>query len=162
MGHADRSAYVERPFHHVENNFYPGRFNRHFRAVPFELLAAERPALKPLPLHLPEVYDLHDRRVDPEGYVTLHTNRYRVPEALIGRQVQLHEKADRIVVFDGHRLVVDHPKADDGLGVRIPPPERERRPRRREPPTPEESALRAASPALGAVVDALRARHGGH
>ena len=185
VGDADRNAFIERPFHHVENNFYPGRtfadlpdlnaqlrtwcdtynqtFHRHYRAIPVELYAAERLALKPLPLHVPEVYDLHERCVDVYGYVTLHTNEYSMPEALIGRRVEVHETADRVRVFDGHRLVTDHGKRDDGLGERVTLPEHERRPTRSRsasPPSPEEAALRVASPAFAALIDALRARRG--
>ena len=98
IGDANRSGRVERPFHHVENNFYPGRtfadlddLNRQLRtwcddknaahtdwlkASPRELFAAEVALLKPLPIYIPDVYDLHHRRVDTEGYVHLHTNTY--------------------------------------------------------------------------------------
>jgi hypothetical protein len=73
VGHADRSAYVERFFDYVENNFLAGRkfadwddvnrqarlwcdknnstFKRALHATPFELLAAERPRLKALPVY---------------------------------------------------------------------------------------------------------------
>src|SRR5690606_29522229 len=106
VGDANRSARVERPFDYIERNFYAGRefadiddLNAQLRAwcdrvndrsrkslpkTPFELLAAERPNLNPLPAFVPEVYDLHNRRVDVEGYVTVHTNRYSMPAALIG------------------------------------------------------------------------------
>lgn len=185
-GDANRSARVERPFHHIENNFYPGRtfsslddanaqlrdwcdrksrrFQKHIRAVPIELFAAEQPALKPLPLHVPEVYELHVRRVDTEGYVNLHTNRYSVPEAIIGRTVNVHETRARVRIFDGHRLVYEHEKAEAGAGVRISIPGHHPRgavSARHAAPTHEEVALRAAGPALGQLVDILRRRHGG-
>ena len=59
----------------------PGQrdYKKHLRAVPRELFAVERPHLKPLPAWIPEVYGLHQRLVDIEGYVALHTNRYSVP-----------------------------------------------------------------------------------
>jgi hypothetical protein len=185
IGDADRNAFVERPFHHVETNFYPGRtfadlpdlnvqlrtwcdthndtFHRHYRAIPRELWVTERLALNPLPLHVPEPYDLHERCVDVHGHVTLHTNEYSLPEALIGRRVEVHEMADRIRVFDGHRLVVEHGKRDDGLGVRVTLPEHMKRQARRHeasPPSPEEAALRTASPVFAALIDALRVRQG--
>jgi hypothetical protein len=71
------------------------------RSAPFELLAAERPHLRPLPAFVPEVYDLHTRRVDVEGYVTLHGNRYSMPAALIGRSVEIRESSKQVRVFDG-------------------------------------------------------------
>jgi hypothetical protein len=125
-GDKNRSARVERPFHYIENNFYPGRTfesiedvnaqlrawcdtvrrrpKRHLPNTPAELFAAEKPALSPLPLHVPEVYEVHQRRVGGEGYVSLHTNRYPVPDTLIDRHIQLHETATKVRVFDGHKL----------------------------------------------------------
>ncbi len=94
-GDANRSARVERPFDYIDNNFYAGRtfdsvddLNAQLRAwcekvrnmpkrrlprTPAELFAAEKPSLVPLPLHVPEVYEVHQRRVGVEGYVQLHT-----------------------------------------------------------------------------------------
>jgi hypothetical protein len=90
LGHPDRKARVEAPFRFVERNFIPGRrfvdwhdlnaqarewcdkvnatYKKHIRAVPMELYALERPHLNPLPLWVPEVYRLHQRIVDMEGY----------------------------------------------------------------------------------------------
>jgi transposase len=96
-GDANRSARVERPFDHIENNFLAGREfsdwahcnrearawcdkvnakpKRSLRASPRELFASERQHLVPLPIHVPEVYQLHDRIVDCEGSVTVHRTR---------------------------------------------------------------------------------------
>ncbi len=183
-GDANRSARVERPFDYIENNFYAGRsfsdlgdlntqllawcdkvnttWKRSLKASPRELFAAEINALQPLPLHIPEVYDLHHRRIDTEGHVNLHTNRYSVDEVLIGRRVTVHEHRRVIRIFDGHQLVQRHDKLPYGAGKRQTLPEhRGRRRHPAPPPLPEEKVLRAASPELGALVDALRARHGG-
>jgi len=184
VGDANRSAHVERGFDFIENNFYPGRtfedlddlnaqfhtwcdtknatWTRTLRASPRELFATEVSALKPLPLHVPEVYDLHHRRIDTEGFITLHVNRYSMPEALIGRRVTVHEHRRRIRVFDGHRLVMEHDKLPYGAGKRRTLPEhRGRRKVPPPPPLPEEIVLRAAAPELAVLVDALRKRHGG-
>lgn len=186
VGDADRSARVERRFHYIENNFYPGRdfdsfadlntqlrqwcvkvndtFRRRLGARPTELLVVERPVMRPLPLFIPEVYAVHSRRVDVEGFVTLHTNRYSAPAKLIGRQVEVRETIDRVRIFDGHRLVAEHDKWFHGQHRRFSLPEhtggRWRRQARRAP-IPEENTLRAASPALSKLVDALREHHGG-
>ncbi len=78
LGHANRSARVERPFWFIENNFLAGRafagwddlnqqarqwcdrvnatYKKHIRAVPRELFTVERLHLKPLPVWIPEVY----------------------------------------------------------------------------------------------------------
>ena len=183
-GDANRSARVERPFHHVENNFYPGRtfedlvdlnarllvwcddynasWNRHLRASPRELFAAEVGCLNPLPLHVPEVYELHGRRVDTQGYVNLHTNRYSLDEKLIGRWVDVHEHLHRLRVFEGHDLVQEHDKKPHGACKWATLPEhRGRRKFAPPPPLPEEVVLRAAAPELAALVEALRKHHGG-
>jgi len=101
-GDANRSARVERPFWFIDyenNNFLVGRtfsswpgsavvdrvnstYKKHIRAVPRELFAFEQRHLKPLPAWIPEVYRLHQRTVDVEGYGALHSNRHSVPVGL--------------------------------------------------------------------------------
>lgn len=185
VGDANRSARVERPFHYIENNFYVGRTftslddlnaqlrqwcdrvndksKRDLPMKPFELLAAERPILKPLPAHIPEVYELHPRRVDTEGYVTLHRNRYSMPAALIGRSVEIREGMTRVRVFDGHRLVVTHERCTPGAKARKTLPEHKHDGRHglRVGSSEEEKLLREVSPVLGKLVDRLRKRYGG-
>ena len=100
-GDANRSAHVERRFDFIEGNFLAGRsfrdfedanaqarawcdrvnaeLKRHLRASPRELFAVERGHLRPLPLWVPPIYNLHHRIVDVEGFVTVNTNRYSVP-----------------------------------------------------------------------------------
>ena len=185
VGDANRSAHVERLFDRVERNFYAGRefadlddLNAQLRAwcdrvndspkrslpkTPLELLAAERPQLRPLPAYVPEVYDLHTRRVDVEGYVTLHNNRYSMPAQTIGRTVEVRESMKRVRVFDGHRLLVQHARLQPGARGRSTLPEHERdgRHRHRVGPSDPEKLLRAVSPALGELVTRLRKRYGG-
>ncbi|PCC74650.1 Transposase [Nannocystis exedens] len=186
VGDANRSARVERPFSYIENNFYPGRtfaddddLNEQLRAwcdrvnrkprrtlprPPIELWAAEQPALRPLPIYVPEVYDVHPRRVDVEGYVNLHHNRYSVPAALIGRQVEVRETAQRIRIYDGHRLLGDHHRLAPGEGLRSTLAEHREDRRWRSAPvphSPEERLLRATDKSLDALCDLLRRRHGG-
>jgi transposase len=186
LGDANRSARVERPFWTLETNFYVGRtfadladlnrqllvwcetrFHRvqkRLRASPAELFAAELPALKPLPPFIPEVYERHHRRVDIEGYVNLHTNRYSVDTELIHRRVEVRESLDQVRVFDGHRLVETHIKQEYGAGKRETLPHHRGQARRKwnpPPPRPEELLLRRQGAELGALIDALQKRHGG-
>lgn len=185
-GDKNRSGRVERPFHYIENNFYPGRtfdsiddLNQQLRAwcetvrrrpkrylpnTPAELFAAEKPALSPLPLHVPEVYEVYQRRAGAEGYVTLHTNRYPVPDTLIDCNVQLHETANKVRVFDGHKLVIEHDKREYGSHTRVPVPDGlHRRGLRTKPPPPshEEQVLRGLDPAVNRLVDTFKKRDGG-
>ena len=184
-GDANRSARVEGPFWHVERNFYPGRkfpnltwlnrdllawcdrdngkFKRSFRARPIDLFVASKAALRPLPIHIPEVYELHHRLVDLEGFVTVHRNRYSVPEELLGRRMTVRETKDRIRIFDGHREVTVPERELPGAGVRciLNGHHQPRSRRRRREPTPEELVVRRAGPLLCRYVDALQHKHGG-
>jgi hypothetical protein len=187
VGDANRSAHVERQFHHVEGNFYPGRsfadfddlngqlvtwcddknqsFKRSIRTRPIELFATEAPLLHPLPLHVPEVYEAHERIVDSSGFVNLHTNHYSVPAELISRRVSVHLTKDRARIFRGHHLVCEHTRLEDGQNARAMLDEHkcERRshPVHKTDPLPEERTLRTAAPELGLLIDALRKRQGG-
>jgi hypothetical protein len=188
LGDANRSARVERAFHHIENNFYPGRVfadvadcnaqlrawcervngttKRSLQAKPIELFAKERTCLKPLPLHIPEVYMRWNRTVDTEGYITLHTNRYSLPASLIDREVFVHETRDRVRIFDGHTLVCEHERIEEGARQRRTLPEHERQARwshseNKRPPLEEEKILRIASPTMAAMVEALKKRYAG-
>ena len=188
LGDANRSARVERAFHHIENNFYPGRVfadvadcnaqlrawcervngttKRSLQAKPIELFAKERTCLKPLPLHIPEVYMRWNRTVDTEGYITLHTNRYSLPASLIDREVFIHETRDHIRIFDGHALVCEHERVEEGARQRRTLPEHERQARwshsgSKRPPLEEEKILRSASPTMAAMVEALKKRYAG-
>ena len=117
-------------------------FSRALHASRRELFAAEKPCLKPLPICVPEVYVLHQRIVDAEGYVNVGTNRYTVPHTLIGRQLEVRETQERIEVFEGPRVVASWervigrmPRAHDRPGAPAaarpgpaqgaPPPEEE-------------------------------------
>jgi transposase len=189
LGDANRSAHVERRFHFIENNFYAGRtfadipdlnaqmrdwctkvngtFKKRLGARPMDLFVAEAAALHPLPLHVPDVYQLHSRSVDESGYVNLHNNRYSVPSKLLDRNLSLHETKDRLRIFDGHRLVCEHVREEEGAGKTrmLEEHKLERKLARQHAPKtalrPEELALSASSPAMAAMVDALKKRHAG-
>jgi hypothetical protein len=184
VGDANRSARVENPFKWVQKNFLAGRtfsdwddlnvrariwcdtknaeHSPKLHASRRELFAAERPRLKPLPIFVPEVYMLHQRFVDAEGYVNVRRNRYSVPYKLIGRLMEVRESKGRIDVFDGPRLVASHPRVlDPAVVLRATKPEH--RPPRgqgrpKSGPPPEQAELLAAAPELAGYVAALRRR----
>jgi hypothetical protein len=52
----------------------------------------EKPHLASLPPYIPPVYQTLDRTVDLEGYVHVDTNRYSMPEWLIGKEVEVHKR----------------------------------------------------------------------
>jgi hypothetical protein len=185
-GDANRSAHVERGFDHVERNFLAGREfldfahanreatawcervnakpRRELHASSRELLAKEQPALEPLPLWLPEVYVLHHRVVDIEGYVHADGHIYSVPYQLIGRQVEVRETKDKVRVFDGPRLVAEHDRTFDFEKRRSTkeehrPPKGQRRDSLREA-SPEERELLAAEPPLPGYAKAVKEKSG--
>jgi hypothetical protein len=185
IGNANRSGRVERPFSFIEGNFLAGRtftswedlnqrarewcdkvngtYKKHIRAVPRELFAVERLHLKPLPAWIPEVYRLHQRLVDIEGYVALHTNRYSVPVEWIGRRVEVRETKDKIEIQRDARRLVTHRRIAEAEHQRITLAEH--RPPRgqrgalwapRPDPHPEENAILTAAPELAEYVAGLK------
>jgi hypothetical protein len=183
IGNANRSALVERPFFFIENNFLAGRtfsswedlnqqarqwcdkvnstYKKHIRAVPRELFAVERLHLKPLPAWVPEVYRLHQRTVDIEGYVSVNTNRYSVPVSWIGRRVEARETKDKIEIQLDARSIVTHARAVEPRQQRITLAEH-RPPRgegiKRSAPHPEEQAIIETAPEIADYVAALKQR----
>jgi hypothetical protein len=183
IGDANRSARVERPFWFIENNFLAGRkfadwgdlnrharqwcdkvnstYKKHIRAIPRELFAVERVHLKPLPAWIPEVYRLHQRMVDVEGYVALHTNRYSVPLEWIGRRVEVRETKDKIEIQLDARRIVTHGRIAEAEHQRILLPQH--RPPRgqgmaRTQPHPEEKTILATVPEIADYVAAVKQR----
>jgi transposase len=181
IGNANRSARVERPFSFIENNFLAGRtftswedlnsqarqwcdkvnstYKKHIRAVPRELFAVERMHLKPLPAWIPEVYRLHQRTVDVEGYVSVNSIRYSVPVAWIGHRVEVRETRDKIEIEMDARHIVTHARAVMPQSQRVTlaahrPPRGEGV--KRSDPHPEEKAIVEAAPETALYVAALK------
>ena len=186
VGDANRSARVERPFYFVEKNFLPGRrfstwedlnaqartwcehtanqkLKRSLGMSPEAAYVLEKPELKPLPAYLPPVYQAFTRIVDVEGYVFLDTNRYSVPERLIGKKVEVYKYPEEVKVLFRHREVAEHPRL---IGKRFGQNtlKAHRRPRRRQAyqgPSTEERQLCGESEALNRYVAGLKKRSPG-
>src|SRR5580692_10045369 len=181
LGHANRSARVERPFSFIEGNFLAGRtfaswedlnqqarqwcdkvnstYKKHIRAVPRELFAVERTHLKPLPAWIPDVYSMHQRTVDVAGYMSVNSIRYSVPVAWIGHRVEVRETRDKIEIEMDARHIVTHARAVTPLSQRITlaghrPPRGEGV--KRSDPHPEEKAIVEAAPETALYVAALK------
>src|SRR4030067_841755 len=142
IGDADRKAKMERNFSYVERNFLAGRTFRDWQDLneqakrwateianqkvkrslgmsPEAAYLMEKSHLNPLPPYIPPVYQTLYRTVDVEGYVPVDTNRYSVPERLIGKQVEVHKLWDRIEIFFKNQKVADHPRLLDKRETRI-------------------------------------------
>jgi transposase len=187
LGDANRSARVERPFDFIENNFLAGRtfsswedlnlqarqwcdrvnatYKKHIRAAPRELFAVERVHLKPLPVWIPAVYRLHERMVDVEGYVWLHSSRYSVPLDWIGRRVEVRETKDKIEIQLDARHIVTHQRLPEGepqcitLAQHRPP--RGQRIQRTGPP-PEQQMVLQTAPELAGYLAQFKQRGKGN
>jgi transposase len=184
-GDANRSAGVERPFHHIENNFLAGRkfadfadanrqarvwcdqinakFRRSLQASSNDLYRVEWPALRRLPVWLPEVYLLHQRIVDLEGYIHVDGHIYSVPYQLVGKPVEVRETKDKILVFVGPREVAVHDKVVSTLKQRKTlaahrPPRGQAA--QHVSPLPEERELTAAGAPFANYAQTLKQRAG--
>ncbi len=151
IGDANRSARVE--------DRVNSTYKKHIHAVPRELFAVERLHLKPLPAWIPEVYRLHQRTVDVEGYVSVNSIRYSVPVRWIGRRVEVRETRDKIEIELDARHLVTHARAVTPQLQRITLAEH--RPQRgegikRNDPHPEEQTILQAAPEIAGYVTALK------
>jgi hypothetical protein len=183
IGDANRSARVEGPFHYIENNFFANRtfadwadlnaqarawcdkvnaaHKRTLHASPRELFVSDHAAMNRLPAYVPEVYELHHRIVDTEGFVNVRRNRYSAPYQLIGRDVEVRESKDRIDVYDGPRRVASHRRVPESIDARVIDPAH--RPPRHEgffvrQTSNEERRLTERVPQSAAYIAVLRKR----
>jgi transposase len=183
IGHSDRKGRIERPFSYIENNFLAGRtfadwvdLNAQARAwcrevanakpkrvlgmSPQAAYAMEKAHLLALPAYIPPVTEIHYRVVDCYGFVHLDTNRYSVPERLVGKKVAVHKRLEEVLVFCAQQQVAAHPRL---IGQR----QGEQRAkghhthlerRRAVGPSPQEQALTGRDPRLDRYVVALKRR----
>ena len=180
IGDCNRKGKIERPFDYVENNFLVGRYFkndadlnsqalewvekanrrrlREFKASPIELFRAEKPALNPLPLYIPEVYRIWRRRVDQQSCVSLESLKYPVPAAYIGKEVMVRETKDKVIALDGSKEIALHPKREKGSS---PPPLPYPAPRRqKQVQMAEEGKLKALGEGMGPYLEELKAERG--
>jgi hypothetical protein len=185
-GDANRSARVEAPFHRIEAGFLAGcdftdwtdlnqraretcekwnaKFSNKLHASRRELFAAEQSYLKPLPLHVPEVYQLHTRIVDSEGYVHVNRIRYSAPYPLIGRTLEVRETLERVDLYHGPRRVATHGRAYGPWDACVTDPAH-RPPRgqglgRHPRPAPEEIEMLQLEPRVTSYLKALKQQVG--
>lgn len=138
----NRKAPAERNFYYAEKNFLPGRsfenwadlnrqaadwcrnvankkVKRSLRMSPQQAYVMEKPYLKPLPSFAPPIYKIEYRIADVEGYIHLETNRYSVPEKLIGKKLTIHQYWDRVKIYDGQKKVAQHGRIVDKRDARV-------------------------------------------
>ena len=132
----NRKARVERPFHYIENNFIPGRtfsgwddlnkqaedwctnisnpkVKRSLGMSPDAAYIIEKPYLSLLPPVAPPVYKSFYRVVNIEGYIQLDTNRYSVPQKLVGETLEVQKHWEKVVIYDKQNKVAEHKRVLD-------------------------------------------------
>jgi hypothetical protein len=137
----NRKGKIERPFHYVETNFLAGRSFRDWQDLNEQALAwcqtvsnqkpkralgmspetaylQEKPALLPLPLVMPPIYQHVQRTGDTQGYINADKNRYSIPEAHIGHIMDVYQYLDTIDIYYQHRFVATHPRLIGQRGQR--------------------------------------------
>lgn len=138
IGHADRKPHVERNFHYAENNFLVAReftdwkdLNQKARnwcdevanskqkkalgMSPDAAFVLEKPYLQPLPKHRVPIHDTLNRQVTVDAFVIVDTNRYSVPERLLGKMLEVHKHLNDIEIFSDRKKIATHSRL---LGVR--------------------------------------------
>ena len=181
IDHADRKGRIERTFRYVEGNFLAGREftdwadlnaqalwwcenianhkpKRSLKGLTPEMVyQMEKRHLQKLPAYLPPVYETRHCIVDMSGYVTVDTNRYSVPERLVGRTVEVHKGWAFIRVFHQRREVALHSRLIDKRNCRVKAPGHHRPiVSRKFPPLKEVAALRGHSVILDRYVNAMK------
>lgn len=184
VGNPDRKGRIERNFFFVETNFLPARsfidfddLNRQALAWCREVANAntkrvlgmspeaayviEKSYLQPLPSALPPVYEVFDRVVDLNGYVSLESNRYSVQERLVGQTVTVYKYPAQIQIHHRGIAVATHPRLIGQRDARSTDPTHHRTPTRASRTPQIEAQLLRESPELEAYARALKQRgHG--
>ena len=175
----NRKGRIERPFSWIEGNFLPDRRFDSFEDVnvqarrwcvevanaktkrslgmpPEAAYVLEKPYLVSLPALLPSVYEVFERVVDLYGFVSVDTNRYSVPERLVGQTVTVYKHFERIDIHARRTLVARHARLVGVRDVRSTLPGHHTVPRR-EPRQPSLHAqgLCGEHPLLDRYVAAL-------
>jgi transposase len=142
VGHCNRKARVERPFHFVERNFLAGRTFKDWEDLnqqaldwccnvsnrkpkrtlqertPEEVYQEEKPYLLPLPAVFPPIYLYYKRIVDYQGFIHLDTNFYSVPERLINQTLDVYKYPSVVKIYSGEKIMAEHRRL---IGVRYQP-----------------------------------------
>ena len=187
VGDANRKARIERNFAYAENNFLAGRtfadwhdineqaarwcrevanqkVKRSLGMSPDAAYVMEKPHLTPLPPYIPPAYQTLYRTVDLEGYVHVDTNRYSVPERLVGKDVEIHKLWERVEVFFKNQQVADHDRLLDKRETRVTAPGHHpalNRQKVHQGSCEEEKALLGQHEWLDQFVGELKKRSGG-
>ncbi len=127
---ANRKGKIERPFYYIETNFLSGRTFKNWDDLNYQALSwcsyannkekrelgmtpecayvKEKIYLRPLPEVLPPIYEHYQRQVDSYGFINLDTNKYSVPEDLIGKKLDIYKYPEEVRMFYQHKEIAIH------------------------------------------------------
>ena len=131
VAHSDRKAGVEKNFHFIETNFFPGRaffsledlnkkakewcedvFRRPHsktKLFPCDLWEIEKPHLKLLG-QIPRPYLTHERMIDQYGFISFDGNYYWTPHGKKGT-VTVLQYADSLSIYQYRKELISYPLA---------------------------------------------------
>ena len=181
VGHPDRKGRIERNFFFVETNFLPARSFTDFDDLNHQALAwcqevananpkralgmspeaayvIEKSYLQPLPSALPPIYEVFDRVVDLNGYVSLESNRYSVAERLVGQTVTLYKYPAQVQIHHRGMVVANHARLIGQRDARSTDPTHHHIPTRTNHTPQVEAQLLRDAPELEAYARALKQR----
>ena len=181
VGHPDRKGRIERNFFFVETNFLPARSFTDFDDLNHQALAwcqevananpkralgmspeaayvIEKSYLQALPSALPPIYEVFDRVVDLNGYVSLESNRYSVAERLVGQTVTLYKYPAQVQIHHRGMVVANHARLIGQRDARSTDPTHHRIPIQANRTPQIEAQLLRASPQIEAYARALKQR----
>ncbi|MFC1833880.1 hypothetical protein ACFL2Q_03985 [Thermodesulfobacteriota bacterium] len=99
-----------------------------------------------------------------EGYVSLDTNRYSVPDRLIGKKVEVQKHSDRVIVLFDHKQIASHSRIIGKRDTRVTHPGHHAplfRDRAYSGPSAEEKALLGESEILDRYLSEIKKRSSG-
>ncbi len=181
VGHPDRKGRIERNFFFVETNFLPARSFTDFDDLNHQALAwcqevananpkralgmspeaayvIEKSYLQALPSALPPIYEVFDRVVDLNGYVSLESNRYSVAERLVGQTVTLYKYPAQVQIHHRGMVVANHARLIGQRDARSTDPTHHHIPTRTNHTPQVEAQLLRDAPELEAYARALKQR----
>lgn len=186
LRHADRKGKVERPFSYIERNFLAAREFASWEDINFQAPAwclniantktkrvlgispdaahvIEMPFMAPPPAYIPPVYESLVRIVDTQGFVNLETNRYSVPDKLIGKTVEVQKHLDVVRVYFKNEMAAEHRRLVGSRETRVTLPGHHAPLTRKKSfgPSREEKLLRDQTETLDRYVDLLREKSPG-
>jgi hypothetical protein len=180
INHANRKAGEERSFWTVETNFLPGRLFQNLAdinqqalewsavrmenrpqgkagLIPAQAFEHEASFLVRLPPHLPPPYRIHERGIDPYGYLAFDGNYYWVP-GTHRQDVRVLEYGQHLKIYLARDCVAEYPlPARDVKNQRLSPPGLPVPPHqpnnRKHSSQEEQQRLRAIDPTVAAYLD---------